>query len=540
MQKKDIPFNSRPPYLNSDPARWGFQYLEDIATGYWYAQVLFTAVELNLFGHIEAACASIPDLAAKAGCKPHELTRLLAVLTRMDLIHETPAGRFNSQLARRFLVPDQPDYMGDFILYRRYMQTGWKGLTAAVVRADRLVAKYPLSADSDYATRNFHYVRAMDRLARIKAREIVKVLDPDAWHGPVIDLGGGAGALCRALVQSQKMRGRAVSGTLFDLQEVIAAARRIYPQMSQWENIKTMVGDFRHAHFAENQTYGVVVLSNFLHAYAGDTARELLLKSVTLTAPNGMLLIHDYFPDRPGQRPHKGALYDLNMMLNTFDGGCQLCSTVSGWLQAAGMTHIRVHDLESDSSIILAGRSEKIEMLVAPELRETLSLDRWPALALEIGFSKARLIPTDEIRTAAWAREKCRFGCSGFGKNHMCPPGGIDHDTMIHMLKAYRWALVVQGAPPGKTFHDQLLKIEKSAFLAGLHKALAFGAGPCPVCRRCSMDEDQVCRHPDLARPSMEGSGIDVYETARQAGIDLKPVAKPVRYIKYVGMILLR
>ena len=540
MQKKDIPRDNRPPYLNSDPARWGFQYLEDIATGYWYAQVLFSAVELNLFGYIEAGVTSISDLAVKAGCKPPELTRLLAVLACMDLIHDTPDGRFNSQLARRFLVPGQPDYMGDFILYRRYMQAGWQGLTAAVARPDRPVEKYPLSADSDYATRNFHYVRAMDRLARIKAREIMNMLDPDAWRGPVLDIGGGAGALCRALVQSQKARGRAVSGTLFDLQEVITAARQIYPEASQWENIKILAGDFRRTHFAAARTYGLVVLSNFLHAYAGDTARELLLKGVALMAPDGALLIHDYFPDRPGQRPHKGALYDLNMMLNTFDGGCQLCATVSRWLQVAGLTHIRVHDLESDSSIILAGRSEKIETLVVPGLRETLSLDRWPALALEIGFTKARLIRTDKIQTAAWAREKCRFGCRGFGKNHMCPPGGINHDTMIRMLKEYQWVLMVQGAPPGKTFHDQLLDIEKSAFLAGLHKALAFGAGPCPVCRLCSKDKDEACRHPDLARPSMEGSGIDVYETARQAGIDLKPVAEKGRYIKYVGMILLR
>ncbi len=46
-------------------------------------------------------------------------------------------------------------------------------------------------------------------------------------------------------------------------------------------------------------------------------------------------------------------------------------------------------------------------------------------------------------------------------------------------------------------------------------------------------------QEPKLARPSMEGSGIDVYATCRNAGIDLKPVARKGDYIKYIGMLLL-
>ncbi|RJQ67621.1 MAG: methyltransferase domain-containing protein [Desulfobacteraceae bacterium] len=525
------------PFLKSDPARWGFQYLEDIATGYWYSQVLFSAVELNVFGRIETGCTTPADLAAAAGCKLLELTRLLTVLVRMDLIHITPGGLVNSQLARRFLVPGQPDYMGDFVLYRRYMQAGWSGLTLAVAQPERPADPGVLTADSDYAARNFHYVRAMDRLARLKARDIVAGLNPDAWRGPILDVGGGAGALCRELVRSQSALGRPVTATLFDLPEVIAVVRRLYPQEDDWQGIGVIEGDFRHHDFTEDASFGLVVLSNFLHAYAGETARQLLVKAAALTAPDGVLLIHDYFPDRTGRRPHKGSLYDLNMMLNTFDGGCQPAGTVREWLSAAGLPHIFVQDLESDSTIMLAGRSKRVQAILPAAKRNHSMLDVWPAAARQLGFSQAELIRTDQIRTAAWTREKCRFGCAGYGHNRMCPPDGIDHAAMVKMLAEYRWALLVIATPPGKQFHDQLLALEKKAFLAGLHKALAFGAGPCPVCSRCPVDGS--CRHPDLARPSMEGSGIDVYETARQAGIHLEPVIEPGRYVKYVGMVLL-
>ncbi|GAB6908198.1 conserved hypothetical protein [Desulfosarcina cetonica] len=537
MSENHPAFN-RVPFLNSDPAHWDFQYLEDIATGYWYAQVLFSAVELDLFGWIENGCTKVADLAAAAMCKPDELNRLLNALERMALIHGEDDDRVNSQLARRFLVPGAPDYMGDFILYRKYMQTGWSGLTERVALPDRPVAADRLTADSDYTTRNAHYVRAMDRLARLKADDITALLVPDAWNGPILDVGGGAGAVCRALVRSQAARGRHADAVLLDLPEVIAAARRLYPQATAWQEIVVIEGDFRHHRFDGKATFGMVVLSNFLHAYAADTARQLLEKAAALTAPDGVLLIHDYFPDRAGRRPHKGALYDLNMLLNTFDGGCQPAERVCEWLHGAGMTNTITCDLTSDSTLLLAGRSDRIGDLIPPERRADTALDRWVLAARRLGFAQARLISTDRIRTAAWPREKCRFGCAGYGRNAMCPPGGIDLETLERMLGEYGWALVVEGAPPGRAFHDQLLALEREAFLAGLHKTLAFGAGPCPVCPQCP--EDGSCRHPDRARPSMEGSGIDVYATARAAGFSLEPVAQPGRYVKYMGMILLQ
>jgi hypothetical protein len=37
----------------------------------------------------------------------------------------------------------------------------------------------------------------------------------------------------------------------------------------------------------------------------------------------------------------------------------------------------------------------------------------------------------------------------------------------------------------------------------------------------------------------MEGSGIDVYATARNAGIRLEPVTEKGQYVKYIGLVLL-
>ena len=107
---------------------------------------------------------------------------------------------------------------------------------------------------------------------------------------------------------------------------------------------------------------------------------------------------------------------------------------------------------------------------------------------------------------------------------------------MREILSRYRQALLVQGAPPSTLFHEQLLALERALFLAGHSEALAFGAGPCPVCSSCP--EEGHCRFPEKARPSLEACGVDVYETARRAGLSLHPVPHHQGYVKYVGLVL--
>ncbi|MDM8549619.1 class I SAM-dependent methyltransferase [Desulfobacterales bacterium HSG2] len=90
--------------------------------------------------------------------------------------------------------------------------------------------------------------------------------------------------------------------TLCELPEVVQAAKRLYPDEEAWERFQIIEEDFRFCEFSLGEQFGLIVLSNFLHVYGRDEARELLLKAVSLLAPDGFVLIHDYFPDIRGTR----------------------------------------------------------------------------------------------------------------------------------------------------------------------------------------------------------------------------------------------
>ncbi|MDD5758047.1 MAG: methyltransferase, partial [Desulfobulbaceae bacterium] len=141
---------------------------------------------------------------------------------------------------------------------------------------------------------------------------------------------------------------------LVDLPEVLAAASKLYPSLEDWQGITFVEADFRVISLAKR--YGLIVLSNFLHVYGENEAEELLCKAASLLQEGGLLLIHDYFPDRQVPSLAKGALYDLAMMLNTYNGRCHTSSTLRRWLQKCSLPKGQMLDLSTDSSLLITVR----------------------------------------------------------------------------------------------------------------------------------------------------------------------------------------
>lgn len=324
------------------------QRFEDLACAYWGSDTLFAALELNLFGCLGEETLPLPVLATLSHCHPALLARLLPALARLNLVEEKEAGWRNLPETIQHLVPGKPDYMGDFLLYRRYLQPTWHRLA-------EMIASRPLppalDRNDDYPTRNRHYVRALDQLARLKAKEITTELSSIPWHGPVLDVGGGAGALSRALIQN--FRQQAAHATLFDLAEVLAAAQELYPRHEDWHDIALQPGEFLSHTFPETEQFGLLMFSNFLHIYNESDTKNCLTKASTLISADGYVLIHDYCPDRA---TIKGPLYDINMLINTPNGQCHNACSLISWLAAVGLSKSLVVDLASDSTLILARR----------------------------------------------------------------------------------------------------------------------------------------------------------------------------------------
>ncbi len=167
------------------------------------------------------------------------------------------------------------------------------------------------------------------------------------------------------------------------------------------------------------------------------------------------------------------------------------------------------------------------------------SVSQLKALAVKLGATDARLIPAKKVKTAAWVRYKCQFGCSGFGESLTCPPYSPAPEQTQKILDCYAQAILIHVRKGTHVDISEIaLKLETAAFLAGYYKAIAFGAGPCRLCRVCN--KGGTCRHAEEARPSMEACGIDVFATARKNGYKIETLDSTRCEGNYFGLVLIK
>lgn len=161
-------------------------------------------------------------------------------------------------------------------------------------------------------------------------------------------------------------------------------------------------------------------------------------------------------------------------------------------------------------------------------------LEKYCSVAIEAGATHAKQIDPSSVITAPWVRFKCQFGCPGYGKGYCCPPHTPTPEQTRAVLDSYRRAILfhreVAGAEQkqkgNQEYLDALVELEGEMFKDQYYKAFLFLAGPCRQCEKCKAVKGKPCAHPWKARPSMEGCGIDVYQTARNNGFSIQTLSE--------------
>lgn len=97
--------------------------------------------------------------------------------------------------------------------------------------------------------------------------------------------------------------------------------------------------------------------------------------------------------------------------------------------------------------------------------------------ARELGVEKAKIIDAGTIAVDEWVQWKCLYGCRFYDKDAFHPPYAPDAESTKRVLKAYRWALLMNG-PEANPLTEAAIRLEGEAYLRGYYKAFAFAALP--------------------------------------------------------------
>lgn len=169
--------------------------------------------------------------------------------------------------------------------------------------------------------------------------------------------------------------------------------------------------------------------------------------------------------------------------------------------------------------------------------------------ALTAGAARAVLIPQRQIVLSAEFRKICESnGCGNYGRCWMCPPDTGDIETAMEQVRHFPWGLLyqtigtiedsfdIEGMTSCAREHAQISQHVQQAVQPLLTKPfLHLSCGGCRLCETCARRTDDPCRHPDKALASLEGSGVDVYNTARDTSL---PYINGRNTVTFFGMVL--
>lgn len=308
--------------------------IRKIWSAYQSSRVLITANNYRVFDNLEGP-KTANKLAKEIKTDERATEILLDALTGIGLLKKQRDRYKNTGLTSRFLVHGKPLYQGDIIRHAENMWSSWSNLDI-VLRTGR-----PSRGERDHEP----FILGMHNLAALKVRDIVKGIDLSGVKS-ALDLGGGPGTY------SMELARKGINVTLFDTPETIKIARRVTGTSAALrKNIRLHEGNFLHDDLGAG--YDLVFISQIMHSYSEKENMSLLRKCRKALNKNGRVVIQEFLVDESRTGPLPGALFAINMLVNTDGGRTYSPGEMKRWLLKTGFKDVR-HKAVADGVLVSA------------------------------------------------------------------------------------------------------------------------------------------------------------------------------------------
>lgn len=302
----------------------------EMARAFQKSRILLTAYELEVFTVLGDGEKTSREVAMAIEADHRGTDRLLNALCALKILKKSGDTFKNTPAGAQFLVKGKTGYQAG-LTHTAHLWNSWDTLTEAV-RNGGLVGQRPVEHRDDAWFVGF--IASMHGRAVKEAPELVGRLDL-AGVSRVLDVGGGSGAFSMAMVRA----GETIRATVFDLPKVVTLARGYIEQAGLGDRIDTVAGDYNTDELPRG--YDLVFLSAIIHSNSPQQNRALFMKIADALNPRGRIVVSDFIMDEDRTSPAFGAIFALNMIVNTPGGDTYTESEVASWMAAAGMSLVR-------------------------------------------------------------------------------------------------------------------------------------------------------------------------------------------------------
>jgi SAM-dependent methyltransferase len=297
---------------------------------FWTSRVILTAAELDVFTLLDGGPLTSSALAHRTGSDPRATDRLLNSLVALDYL-EKREDLFSLSAKGMFLSSQHPQTILPSILHHSALWQSWSQLTS-VVKEGKPAKRMKTEMDQDHRKA---FIGAMDVAGRDLSIRLTDAFDATRFKR-FLDIGGASGTYTIAFLRKNLQ----MTAVLFDLPPVIAIARERIEAEGLTNRVDLAGGDYNVD--ALPSGCDLALLSAVIHQNSLEENYSLFTKIFAALDPGGVLLIRDFIMDSSRTTPKKGALFALNMLINTAGGDTYTFTEVSETLQKAGFINVEL------------------------------------------------------------------------------------------------------------------------------------------------------------------------------------------------------
>ena len=316
--------------------------IQHIARGFSRARILLTGVELDIFTLLAEDSLSATEIVDRLNSDLRATTILLDALVAMELVvKEKNRYRTNPEVVL-LLTADSEETILPGLMHTAHLWKTWSQLTDVVLGGGP--ASRP---DSGGDARTKAFIGAMHVGALRYAPELVKAVDPETAKN-IIDVGGGSGSYSIGFLKAFP----GMKATLFDLPDVIPMAEARLAEEGLMARVTLVGGDYNVDDLPGG--HDLALLSAIIHQNSHDQNAALYRKVHDALDPGGRVIVRDYVMSSDRTRPASGAMFAINMLVNTQGGNSYTFEEIKGGLEEAGFERVKLLQDSEMSSLVEA------------------------------------------------------------------------------------------------------------------------------------------------------------------------------------------
>lgn len=330
--------------------KWTTEKVLGISRGFQSACVLMGGAELDVFGALAAGPKTAAELAEAIDGDPRATAMLADSLAAMELLVKSDAGRYSLADGAADVLTDGGSATATALI--RHLANclrNWAQL-AKVVRTGARAQRGPSVRGPEADLESF--IEAMQVVSIASAGPLVAQIGPPPFTH-LLDVGGGPATWTIAFLRAGSPECRA---TLFDLPDVLPIAERHLREAGLQDRV-TLAGGSFDVDPALPGGADLAWVSAIVHMNSRAENRELFRKIHAALVPGGRVLIRDIVMDESRISPADGAMFAINMLVNTPGGGTFTFGELADDLRSAGFTNpVHLHRHEGMNSVIQASK----------------------------------------------------------------------------------------------------------------------------------------------------------------------------------------